>query len=53
MLNKLYNKHTNQPLDVIEKTMDRDTWLTAEEAKEWRLIDDVIEKKQELTEENK
>jgi len=45
-LNRLYVKHTGQPLEIIEKTMDRDTWLTAEEAKKFGLIDAVIEKKE-------
>jgi ATP-dependent Clp protease protease subunit len=42
MLNGLYAHHTGQPLEKIEKIMDRDFWMTADEAKEFGLIDEVI-----------
>src|SRR6202000_1727706 len=32
-LNEIYAKHTGQPVEVIEKALDRDTYMTAEEAK--------------------
>jgi len=38
-------KHTGQPLEKIEEALDRDTFLTAEGAKEFGLIDQVIEKR--------
>ena len=41
-LNGLYVQHTGQPLDVIERTMERDKFMTAEEAKEFGLIDEVV-----------
>ncbi|MDJ1179357.1 ATP-dependent Clp protease proteolytic subunit [Roseofilum sp. BLCC_M91] len=41
-LNELMAKHTNQPLEKIEKDTDRDYFLSAEEAKEYGLIDKVI-----------
>ncbi|KAK4400213.1 ATP-dependent Clp protease proteolytic subunit, mitochondrial [Sesamum angolense] len=41
-LNALYCKHTGQPLDIIQKNMDRDYFMTAEEAKEFGIIDEVI-----------
>lgn len=41
-LNKILVKHTGQPIHKIEKDTDRDYYLTAEEAKEYGLIDDVI-----------
>ncbi|XWS54338.1 hypothetical protein CRYUN_Cryun10bG0081400 [Craigia yunnanensis] len=44
-LNALYSKHTGQPVDVIEKNMDRDKFLTPEEAKEFGLIDEVIDQR--------
>ncbi len=44
-LNQLYVKHTGQPLEKIEEAMDRDTFLTAEAAKDFGLIDEVIEKR--------
>ncbi|MBU3895954.1 ATP-dependent Clp protease proteolytic subunit [Patescibacteria group bacterium] len=41
-LNKILVKHTGQPLDKIERDTDRDFYLSAQEAKEYGLIDDVI-----------
>lgn len=45
-VNKILAKHTNQPLEKIEKDTDRDFYLTAEEAKEYGLIDEVIKTKE-------
>lgn len=42
-LNEIYVKHTGQEYDVIEQTLDRDHFMTAEETKEFGLIDEVIE----------
>lgn len=44
-LNNIYVHHTGQPLDVIEKVMERDKFMTASEAKEFGLIDEVVEKR--------
>ncbi len=44
-INKILKKHTGQPFKKIEKDTDRDFYLSAEEAKEYGLIDEVIEKK--------
>ena len=41
-LNQIYVEHTGQELDFIEKAMDRDTFFTADRAKEFGLIDDVV-----------
>jgi ATP-dependent Clp protease protease subunit len=41
-LNKILAKHTGQPLEKVEKDTDRDFYLSAEEAKEYGLIDKVI-----------
>lgn len=38
----LYVKLTGQPLEVIEKALDRDRWFTAEEALEFGLIDAIV-----------
>jgi len=38
----LLSKHTGQPLSKIERDTDRDFWLTAEEAKTYGLIDEII-----------
>ncbi|KAB5548013.1 hypothetical protein DKX38_011419 [Salix brachista] len=44
-LNQLYCKHTGQPIDVIQKNMDRDYFMTPEEAKEFGIIDEVIDQR--------
>ncbi len=41
-LNKIYQKHTGQELSKIENAMDRDRFMTPEEAKEFGLIDEVV-----------
>jgi len=41
-LNNMYVEHTGQKLDVIEKAVERDTFMSAEEAKEFGLIDEVV-----------
>jgi ATP-dependent Clp protease protease subunit len=42
-LNGIYEKHTGKTLKQIEKIMERDTFMTAEDAKEFGLIDEVVE----------
>lgn len=44
-LNEIYTKHTGQKLSVIEKSMERDNFMSPEKAKEFGLIDEVIEKR--------
>jgi ATP-dependent Clp protease protease subunit len=41
-LNKILSSHTGQPIVKVEKDTDRDFYLTAEEAKKYGLIDEVI-----------
>lgn len=50
-LNKILAENCNQPLDVIAKDTDRDNWMTAEEAKEYGLIDLVISSREESKQE--
>jgi ATP-dependent Clp protease protease subunit len=45
LLNEIYVKHTGQNYDTIEKTLDRDRYMTAVEAKDFGLIDHVYEKR--------
>jgi ATP-dependent Clp protease protease subunit len=45
-LNKILAKHTGQPLEKVEKDTDRDFYLSAEEAKEYGIIDEVIKTKE-------
>ena len=44
-INKILTKHTGQPIEKIEKDTDRDFYLSAQEAKEYGLIDKVISPK--------
>ena len=46
-LNEIYAKHTGQTVEAIEKMLDRDTYLTGEEAKAFGLIDQVMERRPE------
>ncbi len=41
-LNKILAERTGQPLERIEKDTDRDNFMTAQEAKEYGLVDEVI-----------
>ena len=47
-LNNIYVKHTGQKLSVIEKSMERDNFMTSKDAKEFGLIDKIIEKRIEI-----
>ena len=44
-LNEIYVNHTGQTYETIETTLDRDHFLTATEAKDFGLVDEVIEKR--------
>jgi ATP-dependent Clp protease protease subunit len=44
LLNRILARHTGQPLEVIAKDTDRDRFLTAIEAKEYGLVDEVLVK---------
>jgi ATP-dependent Clp protease protease subunit len=44
-LNDIYVKHTGQKLSVIEKSMERDNFMSPEKATDFGLIDEVIEKR--------
>ena len=44
-LNSIYEKHSGKTIKQIEKIMDRDTFMTAEDAKNFGLIDEVVEKR--------
>src|SRR5690349_10718557 len=46
-LNDIYVKHTGQALKKIEEALERDYFLTPETAKEWGVIDKVIDKRPE------
>jgi ATP-dependent Clp protease protease subunit len=44
-LNDIYAKHTGQPLEAVEKALDRDTYMTPEEAKQFGLLDEVYSRR--------
>lgn len=44
-LNRIYSKHTGQTVKRVENALDRDNFMTPEEAKTWGLIDSIVEKR--------
>ncbi len=53
MINQILSKHTGQPLERIEEETERDRYMTAEEAKEYGLIDEVLYEEAREDEEKK
>jgi len=49
-LNEIYVKHTGQSYETIEKTLDRDFFMDAHQAKEFGIVDHVFEKRIDTTE---
>ena len=47
-LNTILSTHTGQPYDVVEKACDRDNFMTAAEAKEFGLVDEVVVSRREI-----
>jgi ATP-dependent Clp protease protease subunit len=47
-LNQIYVKHTGQTYEVVEKTLDRDYFMTAEEAKAFGIVDHVYERRESV-----
>ena len=47
LLNQIYSKHTGQNLSIIDKKMERDTFMSPEIAKKFGLIDKVVKKREE------
>jgi ATP-dependent Clp protease protease subunit len=50
-MNDLYAQYTGKPVEEIEKAMERDRFMSAIEAKEFGLVDEVFEKRPAATEE--
>ena len=44
-LNEIYSKHTGQSVETIKDALERDNFMTAEEAKKFGLVDKVVEKR--------
>ena len=47
-LNKIYEKHTKQKIDIIRKTLERDYFLTPAEAKKFGIIDQIIDNRNQV-----
>jgi ATP-dependent Clp protease protease subunit len=43
LLNGIYVRHTGQPIEAIERKLERDTYMSATEAREFGLVDEVVE----------
>jgi ATP-dependent Clp protease protease subunit len=41
-LNEIYAKHSGQDIDVVELALERDRYMTPEEAKDWGHIDEIV-----------
>lgn len=48
-LNQIYASHTGKKLDVIEKAMERDNFMTPQEAKKFGLIDHIVSSRDEIS----
>ncbi len=44
-LNSIYVSHTGQTLKAVEKALDRDNFMSADEAKSWGIIDEIVDKR--------
>jgi ATP-dependent Clp protease protease subunit len=44
LMNEILARHTGQPLERVEKDTDRDNWMTATEARDYGLVDHVLER---------
>ncbi|MGD9637901.1 MAG: ATP-dependent Clp endopeptidase proteolytic subunit ClpP [Alphaproteobacteria bacterium] len=52
-LNQIYVKHTGQELDVIEKAMERDNFMSPEDAVKFGIIDEVVQARPDMAKEDK
>jgi len=52
-LNEMMSKHTGQPIERIERDSDRDNFLSATEAKEYGIIDKVLDSRAEIAKKDK
>ena len=47
-LNKIYEKHTKQKVEIIRKALERDYFMTANEAKKFGVIDEIINNRDQM-----
>jgi len=52
-LNEIYSEHTGQPVDSIAEALERDRFYTADEARDFGLIDQVVEKRGDAVDDGK
>jgi ATP-dependent Clp protease protease subunit len=52
-LNELYAKHCGRTYEEVERTLDRDSFMSAEEAKEWGIVDHIYETRSDVDEASK
>ena len=46
-LNKIYAEHTGQPVKRVQAALERDRFMTPEEAKDWGLIDEIVKSRKD------
>ena len=51
-LNTIMAKHTGQSVEQIEEDLERDNFMSAEAAREYGLVDNVLEKRQQIANED-
>lgn len=49
-LYQTYVKHTGQDYETVQKALDRDLWMTPQEAKDWGHLDEIVETRAEAAE---
>ena len=47
-LNQIISKHSGKPVEQVEKDCDRDNFMTADEAKDYGLVDEVVQSRKEI-----
>jgi ATP-dependent Clp protease, protease subunit len=47
-LNGIISKHTGKPIEQVERDCDRDNFMSAEEAKAYGLVDQVVQSRREI-----
>ncbi|WP_299690670.1 ATP-dependent Clp protease proteolytic subunit [uncultured Tateyamaria sp.] len=49
---QLYVKHAGQDYETVQQALDRDTWMTPEEAKDWGHLDEIVENRAKADDED-
>ena len=50
-LNEIYVRHTGQPIEAIERKLERDSYMSAEESRDFGIVDEVVESRPPVTDE--